>query len=144
MERFLEFVANHSILWSIFAALLISWALLEWKLRGRAGFELSSFDFTRKLNAGGALLIDLRPTADFDRGHIRGAKHLTPSQVDPGAKDIAKAKESPVLLYCQSGVQSVEVAEKLRKAGFAQVYSLKGGVAQWLQDQMPLEKGKGR
>ncbi len=69
---------------------------------------------------------------------------MTPSQVDPAAKELTRYKEGGVLLYCQNGATSAEVAEKLLKAGYAKVYSLKGGVATWLQDQLPLERGKAR
>lgn len=144
MSRFLEFVANHPILWSLFAILLVAWVAVELRARARGVINLSIFDFTRELNAGNALLIDLRPGADFDKGHIRGARHLTPSQVDPAAKEISKYKDGTVLLYCQSGVTSGEVADKLLKAGHAKVYSLKGGIAAWMQDQLPVERGKGR
>lgn len=144
MSRFLEFVANHPILWSLFVVLLVAWAVVELRARARGTINLSIFDFTRQLNAGDALLIDLRPGADFDKGHIRGARHLTPSQVDPAAKEIGKYKDGTVLLYCQSGVTSGEVADKLLKAGHAKVYSLKGGIAAWMQDQLPVERGKSR
>lgn len=144
MSRFFEFVANHPILWTLFVVLLVAWVVVELRSHARGSINLSIFDFTRELNSGNALLIDLRPSADFDKGHIRGAKHLTPSQVDPGAKDIGKYKDGTVLLYCQNGATSGEVADKLLKAGHAKVYSLKGGIAAWMQDQLPVERGKNR
>ncbi len=144
MQRFVEFVTNHPILWTLIVVLVVAWLVVEWRAHGRAAVNLSTFDFTRELNTGNALLIDLRPTADYDKGHIRGARHLTPSQVDPSAKEISKYKEATVLLYCQSGTSSGEVADRITKAGHAKVYSLKGGIAAWLQDQLPLERGKNR
>ena len=66
-------------------------------------------------------------------------------QVDPAAKEIAKYKDGTVLLYCQSGITSSEVVDRLQKAGYAKVYSLKGGIGAWLQDQLPVERaGKSR
>ena len=47
-----------------------------------------------------------------------------------------------MLIYCQSGITSGEVADRLLKAGHAKVFSLKGGIAAWVQDQLPLERGK--
>lgn len=144
MSRFLEFVGNHPLLVSLFAALLVAFVVVELRARARGSLNLSIFDFTRELNGGNSLLIDLRPGADFDRGHIRGARHYTPSQVDPSAKDIGRYKDGTVLLYCQSGISSAEVADRLIKAGFQKVYSLKGGIAAWMQDQLPVERGKGK
>ena len=113
MSRLLEFVGNHPLLWTLFGALLVALVVVELRARARGTLNLSIFDFTRELNSGNALLIDLRPSADFDKGHIRGARHLTPSQVDPGAKEIARHKDGTVLLYCQSGITSGEVADRL-------------------------------
>jgi rhodanese-related sulfurtransferase len=144
MQRFLEFVSNHPALWSLLIILLVAWAFVELRARARGSVNLGTFEFTRELNSGNALLIDLRPGADFDKGHIRGARHLTPSQVDAGARELVKYKDSAVLIYCQNGISSVDVAEKLLKAGYAKVYSLKGGIAAWIQDQLPLERGKSR
>jgi rhodanese-related sulfurtransferase len=144
MSQFFEFVGNHPILWTLFIGLIVAWVVYEMRQAKNGTRDLSSFEFTRKLNAGQMLLVDLRPTADYDKGHIRGARHLTPSQVDPEAKELVKFKQNGILLYCQSGLQCGEVAEKLRKAGYLEVYCLKGGLATWLQDQLPLERGKNR
>ncbi len=144
MSRFLEFVTHHPILWTLAVVLVAALAALELRNRARGTINLSIFDFTRQLNSENTLLIDLRPGADFDKGHIRGARHLTPSQVDPSAKEISKYKEGTVLLYCQSGITSGEVADRLLKAGHAKVYSLKGGISAWMQDQLPVERGKSR
>lgn len=144
MDRFFEFVGNHPILWTLFIGLLVAWVLYELRQAKSGARDLSTFEFTRKINSGQSLLVDLRPTADYDKGHIRGARHLTPSQVDPDAKDLLKYKQAGILLYCQSGLQCGEVAEKLRKAGYADVSCLKGGLASWLQDQLPLERGKNK
>lgn len=144
MQRFLEFVGNHPLLWALFAVLLIALVVTEMRARARGSFNLASFEFTRQLNAGEALLIDLRASADFDRGHIRGARHLIPSQVDPEAKDLVKYKDGTVLVYCQSGITSGDVVDRLLKAGYTRVYALKGGITAWLQDQLPLERGKSR
>lgn len=144
MQRFLEFVSNHPVLWTLMAVLVVTAIVVEWRARARGSVNLGTFEFTRELNRGDALLIDLRPGADFDKGHIRGARHLTPSQVDPTAKDMLRFKDATVLVYCQAGMTSVDVAERLLKAGYAKVYSLKGGIGAWVQDQLPLERGKGR
>lgn len=144
MQRFLEFVSHHPVLWALLVVLIVAWLFIELRARARGGINLATFEFTRELNSGNALLIDLRSSADYDKGHIRGARHLLPSQIDAGAKELLKHKDSSVLIYCQSGVNSVDVAERLLKAGYAKVYSLKGGIAAWLQDQLPLERGKSR
>ena len=81
MQRFLGVRRNHHpILWTLAIVLLGALAALEWRNRARGTINLSIFDFTRQINSNNTLLIDLRPGADFDKGHIRGARHLTPSR----------------------------------------------------------------
>jgi rhodanese-related sulfurtransferase len=42
------------------------------------------------------------------------------------------------LLVCDNGARSAECAAKLRKDGIENVYSLKGGVSAWQQENLPI------
>jgi rhodanese-related sulfurtransferase len=65
------------------------------------------------------------------------------SQFDPANKDLAKARELPVVLMDKDGRgNSVKASQQLIKAGFTTVYTLGGGVLAWQQAQLPLAKGK--
>ena len=48
-------------------------------------------------------------------------------------------KEKPVYLYCRSGKRSASAAEKLKEAGFTEVYNLKGGILAWKEKQYETE-----
>jgi rhodanese-related sulfurtransferase len=41
---------------------------------------------------------------------------------------------------CARGNRSTSVASRLRKLGFNEVFSLRGGLAAWREANMPLEK----
>ncbi len=97
---------------------------------------------TALVNRESALLVDVSPAADFEKGHIAGAKNVAMSQFDPENKVLAKVKELPVVLACRNGVGSADAAKRLVKAGFQKVYWLDGGVAAWQQADLPLVKGK--
>jgi rhodanese-related sulfurtransferase len=45
-------------------------------------------------------------------------------------------------VVCKSGQTAVESANLLAKAGFEQVYLLKGGLLSWSEAKMPLIRGK--
>ena len=70
--------------------------------------------------------------------HVKGNR-----LVDPDGKELAKARETPVALVCRNGQASAQAAQKLKKAGFAKVFWLDGGVAAWSEAQMPLARGRG-
>ena len=103
---------------------------------------VNSASLTALINRDDAQVFDVSAIADFEKGHIVGAKNVVLSQVGPDNKLLAKAKEQPVVLVCRNGMQSADAAKRLVKAGFAKVFWLDGGVAAWQQADLPLVKGK--
>lgn len=97
---------------------------------------------TALVNRDNALVLDLRAIGDFEKGHIAGAKNVQMSQFDPENKALAPAKSLPVVLVCQVGQTATTAAKRLRKAGFAQVAVLEGGIQAWQSADLPLVKGR--
>ncbi|WP_202843638.1 rhodanese-like domain-containing protein [Luteimonas saliphila] len=100
-------------------------------------------EVTALVNRDNALVVDLRPIADFDKGHIPGSKNVQMSQFDPENKKLAAAKALPVVLVCKTGYTAGDAAKRLKKAGFEKVYILEGGIGGWQQADLPLAKGRG-
>lgn len=107
------------------------------------GFKgLRPAELTALMNRDNALVVDLQPSADFEKGHIPGSKNVQVSQFDPENKLLASAKSLPVVTVCRSGQASTDAAKRLKKAGFERVYVLDGGLAAWQQADLPLAKGR--
>ena len=100
-------------------------------------------EVTALVNRDNALVVDLRPIADFDKGHIPGSKNVQMSQFDPENKRLAAAKALPVVLVCKTGQSAGEAAKRLKKAGFERVFVLDGGIGGWQHADLPLAKGRG-
>lgn len=98
---------------------------------------------TALINRDNALVVDLRPGPDFDKGHIPGAKNVQLSQFDPENRKLAPARALPVVLVCKDGSASAGAAKRLKAAGFERVHVLEGGIGGWQQADLPLVKGKG-
>ena len=47
--------------------------------------------------------MDVSASADFEKGHIAGAKNVQMSQFDPENKLLAKVAELPVAVVCRTG-----------------------------------------
>lgn len=105
--------------------------------------SLAPAQVTALINQENALVVDLRPYADFQKGHIAGSKNVLMGQFDPESKQLAPAKALPIVLVCQSGITVVGAAKRLKKAGFERVHILEGGISAWQQAELPLVKGKG-
>ena len=89
-----------------------------------------------------AVVVDISPSADFEKGHIAGSRNVQASQFGPEHKLVAGARQKPVIVVCRSGMTAQGAAKNLKKAGFEQVYVLDGGIAAWRQAELPLVKGR--
>ena len=142
LQRLPLFFAQHSLLVLAFIALLLALAVTEVMRLRRGWSEATPAMVTRLLNRENALLVDLSPRAEYEKGHIPGARHVDWEQFDPEHKDLARVKDLPVVVCCRSGVTSQRAAQRLVRAGFSRVYSLAGGMAAWRQADLPVAKGK--
>lgn len=142
MTEFFQFLGRHALLSGAFFGVLVLWLVYEIR-RARVGYAtLASAAATMLVNRENAAIIDVNAAPDFERGHIVGARNVPFAQFDPAAKELAKVRDQPVLLVCRDGLASAQAAAVLVKAGFAKVHVLKGGLASWAADQLPLAKGR--
>ena len=135
------FVGNHLALSALFVIILVALLAMEAAKLLRKYKELTPAGLTLLINRESPLLVDLSARADFEKAHVPGARHVAMSQFDPEHKDLAKAKELPVVLIDKDGRSLDKPAQRLVKAGFAKVYVLGGGVFAWQQAQLPVAKG---
>lgn len=142
LHKLPQFVHNHLALVALFAAILVALAVTEVLLLFRKYKSLTPAGLTLLINRDSPLLIDLSAYADYEKAHLPGARHVPASQFDPEHKDLAKARELPVVLIDKDGRGAVDkAAQRLVKAGFTKVYTLGGGMLAWQQAQLPTAKG---
>ena len=141
-NRVLAFAGEHQVLVMVLAGLTVAIIYNEFS-RLTSGYKpVDPAGLTALINREDALLVDVSATADFEKGHIAGAKNVQMSQFDADNKILANVREMPVALVCRTGTSSADAARKLAKAGFKQVHWLDGGIAAWQQASLPLVKGK--
>ncbi len=90
---------------------------------------------------GGAALIDVRETWEFERGHVPGAVNVPMSEITERLDDVP----DNVVLVCNSGSRSAHVAGYLAINGYKKVANLVGGTAGWVEAGfgIELEPGSG-
>ena len=76
-----------------------------------------------------AQVIDVREKDTFDAGHILGARNIPYTVLKDSLGPIRK--DQPVYIYDQKKSLSIRTANKLRKAGYQEIYLLKGGYYGW-------------
>ncbi len=124
-------------------AVLISGGMLLWPAIARLmrpGQEVGPSELVQLINRRDAVVLDVRDIAEYKSGHITDARHMAEAEVEARAKELEKVKTKPIVVSCARGNRSAGVASRLRKLGFNEVFSLRGGVAAWREANMPLEK----
>lgn len=141
-EELLAFAGRNPLLSTIFVGLTIAIIYTEIARLFRGYRALKPAELTRLVNNEGAVVVDLSPGSDFEKGHIAGSRNVQPAQFGPEHKTVAAAKQTPVVLVCRSGTASSAAAKQLKKAGFEKVFVLDGGIPAWQQADLPLVKGR--
>jgi rhodanese-related sulfurtransferase len=138
MEQVIEFAGNNLLLVGGFVAVLgfLAWTEITRRVQGLN--ELTPAQAVPWINDGDAVIIDISPVADFNKGHIVNARNLQASRLSNPDAEIQKLKDSKLLVVCKSGQTAVAAAGSLRKMGASEVAVLKGGMAQWRGDQFPV------
>lgn len=82
-------------------------------------------------------LVDVRGAGELDGelGHVAGARHIPLDELR--ARTAELRADAPVVVICQTGKRSALGALILKKAGFAQVANLAGGMVRWRELGLP-------
>ena len=139
MERLVEYIGKHP--WLVSAAVLLAVLAIVFELRARAAnfSAIGPQDAIRLMNQH-ALVLDLRPAEAFAAGHLNGARNLAPDQILKAGETLKKYKEKPVVIYCDTGSLAGSAARQLVSQGFTKAVNLRGGLAGWRAENLPLTK----
>jgi rhodanese-related sulfurtransferase len=98
--------------------------------------ELPQSELKQLLKSGAAVLIDVRPEAEFHHGHIDGAISIPVEELAQRADQLPKDKR--IIAYCRGEycLFADEAVSLLRERGF-DAMRLEGGWPEWSAEQRP-------
>ncbi|MBI4515233.1 MAG: MBL fold metallo-hydrolase [Deltaproteobacteria bacterium] len=100
-------------------------------------------DVSRQL-AGAAppLLLDVREPEEYsgELGHIPGSVLLPLKELPARATELGAHKDRDVVVICRAGIRSTTAAAILTGLGFEHVANLKGGMLDWVEARLPVER----
>ncbi|HXZ59703.1 MAG TPA: rhodanese-like domain-containing protein [Steroidobacteraceae bacterium] len=139
MDRLLEFVTVHYWLatGTAFAVALI--VVYEMRARAESQFSVSPQELIRLMNQG-ALVLDLRPQDQFAAGHLAGARQMSGEALLAAGDTLKRHKEKTVVVYDDTGSLAASAARQLAAQGFSRAFTLRGGLAAWRADNLPLSR----
>ncbi|WP_374229844.1 adenylyltransferase/sulfurtransferase MoeZ [Rhodococcus sp. F64268] len=78
-------------------------------------------------------LIDVREPVEWEIVRIEGARLVPKDRILSGDALAELPQNTPLVLYCKTGIRSAEALAVLKRAGFADASHLQGGVVAWAQ-----------
>lgn len=127
--------------WFLFAAALVSGALLFWPMlsRGGGGGRVSPSEAVNLINREKGVLIDVSEPAEYAAGHAGGARNVPFGSLE-ATSDLPKNKAVPVLLLCPTGARAQRGVGLLRKRGYDNAKAVAGGLTAWREANLPIER----
>ena len=139
MDRLLEFISHHPWLAAATALAAALVAVYEMRSRAESQISVSPQQLIRLMNQG-ALVLDLRSPEQFKAGHLEGARQMSGEQILSAADTLKKHKEKAVVVYDDTGSASASAVRQLAAQGFTRAVTLRGGLAAWRADNLPLSR----
>jgi rhodanese-related sulfurtransferase len=140
MDRLVQYIQLNHLLVAATVVVLVLLVVFEIRARAETFAAVSPQDAIRLMNRG-AVVIDLRPAEQYAAGHLSGARRMDGEQILKAGETLKKYKQRPLILYDESGSLGGSAARQLKTLGFTQAFNLRGGLAAWRSDNLPLEKG---
>ena len=86
------------------------------------------------------VLLDARPSDEFDVSHLQGAVQANTARKALDALGTG-SPERIVVTYCSVGYRSSKLAAQLQARGVANLYNLEGSLFRWANEGRPLYRG---
>lgn len=136
MQEIIQFTTANPWLVSGLIASGLAVIFYELRLKARDIGSVSTSIAVRLINDG-STVVDVREAEKFAAGHIVDARNILANDLLNNPETL-KAGKKGVVLVCDTGARSAEIVSKLRKNGQENVFSVKGGLAAWQQENLPV------
>lgn len=134
-----EFLIQNSwlIALAVGSGLMLIWPILT---KG-GGTRVTVPQATLMMNQRKAVMVDIRDDVFVNNsGVVPNAKRVAIKDLKEKANTLAKTKETPLIVLCQTGARAGAAATVLKAAGYTDVFVLDGGLSAWKEAGMPVKK----
>ena len=76
-------------------------------------------------------VVDVREPAEWEAGHIQGAKHVPRGLLEYKAADELPEKDARIVVHCAVGGRGALAAKALKEMGYTNVANMDGGMNAW-------------
>jgi glyoxylase-like metal-dependent hydrolase (beta-lactamase superfamily II)/rhodanese-related sulfurtransferase len=88
------------------------------------------------------LLLDVRDADEYsgELGHVAGSRLIPLRELSERAGELEPYRHRPIVAICRAGVRSTTASAILTALGFDQVVNLRGGMVEWNDRGLPVER----
>lgn len=96
----------------------------------------------RRLDPDAVVLLDVREPEEYrgELGHIPGTILIPLRELAARASELGPHKNKHIVAICRAGVRSTTAAAMLTGLGYEQVSNLQGGMLDWNEQKLPIER----
>ena len=136
--NFIQFLIQEWMLTSLLVVLILAYSLRE---RVKSGVPVSNNELTRMVNSDQAVVLDIRPSAEYKLGHLVDSINVPYDRINADLATLEKYKTKTIIIVDKIGQYAGTAGRQLAKAGY-NVRRLSGGISEWQNQNLPLVKGK--
>jgi rhodanese-related sulfurtransferase/DNA-binding HxlR family transcriptional regulator len=102
--------------------------------------EITRAELAQRLDAGDLIVLDVRPVAEYEAGHVRGARSVPVSELRRHLRDLPA--DADIVAYCRGPycVYANEAVRQLQSRGY-RAQRLQDGYPEWQRDGLPVASG---
>jgi molybdopterin/thiamine biosynthesis adenylyltransferase/rhodanese-related sulfurtransferase len=108
--------------------------LAETKKRIR---EVDTAAAEASLDTPGLIVLDVREPEEYEQGALPNAMHIPRGHLESNIENRIADHDTPVVVYCASGVRSVFAADTMQTLGYTNVVHVAGGFGKWKNEDRP-------
>jgi phage shock protein E len=105
---------------------------------GSGATNLGAQDFQSKTTEPGVVVLDVRTSGEYMAGHIANSINIDVEGMTFDGDIKSLDKDATYAVYCHSGRRSVIAVNKLKDAGFTNLFNLTNGIQDWQGAGLPL------
>ncbi len=105
---------------------------------GSGATNLGAQDFQSKTTEPGVVVLDVRTSGEYMAGHIANSINIDVEGMTFDGDIKSLDKDATYAVYCHSGRRSVIAVNKLKDAGFKNLFNLANGIQDWQGAGLPL------
>jgi rhodanese-related sulfurtransferase len=114
--------------------------IFAWTERSKGGKSISTSQLVQMMNADEAVLVDVRPSGEFQSGHIHGAINIPHTKIASRISELEKCRSKTIVLADNMGQHAGGAGRALSKEGY-NVRRLSGGMTEWQGQSLPVVQG---